>query len=289
MQLNNFKKIISNLPTTLCESNFNDFEYLMILKNKCIKKKKCEDMTGWGGTQTQFYSQFVCVFNLNTFRMSDEEAFGGAGDAPVMAVDDCIQGLEYQLAQLTQMVQILRLMKRWQHNTTKQSNNRLLRNQSQVHETVETWETTNVMYMPFEFSQVPVEERKFVPLLAKDLTEGGLEYSISEELGYEIATPLQGGFHRQPQWTNCSVFNACSKSLQDRILASNFGVESSDVTFTLITLIKTLGAINSSVNHAVLAQQELGRGIKQGVQESVVCFLERIQETLSQAYGPALG
>ena len=70
--------------------------------------------------------------------------------------------------------------------------------QNQVHENVETWETASVMYVPFKFSQVPVEERKFVPLLAKDLTEGGLEYSISEELGYEIATPLQGGFHRQP-------------------------------------------------------------------------------------------
>ena len=64
-----------------------------------------------------------------------------------------------------------------------------------MHETVETWETTNVMYMPFEFSQVPVEERKFVPLLAKDLTEGGLEYSISEELGYKVVTPLQQKFH----------------------------------------------------------------------------------------------
>ena len=34
-----FKKIVSKFPTTLCESNFNDFKYLMILKNKCIKKK----------------------------------------------------------------------------------------------------------------------------------------------------------------------------------------------------------------------------------------------------------
>ena len=43
------------------------------------------------------------------------------------------------------------------------------------------------------------------------------------------------------------------------------------------------------MNHAVLAQQELGGGLKQGVQESAGCFLERIQETFSQAYGPALG
>ena len=37
----------------------------------------------------------------------------------------------------------------------------------------------------------------------------------------------------------------------------------------------TEGVKYSSVNHAVLAQQELGRGIKQGVRESVVWFLER--------------
>ena len=37
--------------------------------------------------------------------MSDEEALGGAGDAHIMAVDDRIQGLEHQLARLTQMLQ----------------------------------------------------------------------------------------------------------------------------------------------------------------------------------------
>ena len=73
------------------------------------------------------------------------------------------------------------------------------------------------------------------------------------------------------------------------MLALNFSVESEDATYTFITLIKTLGAIYSSVNHAVLAQQELGQGIKQDVPESVVGFLKRIQETFSQAYSSALG
>ena len=53
-------------------------------------------------------------------------------------------------------------------------------------------------------------------------------------------------------------------------------------------LMKMLGAIYSSVNHAVLAQQELGRGIKQDVHELIVSFLERLQDTFSQAYGPAV-
>ena len=63
------------------------------------------------------------------------------------------------------------------------------------------------------------------------------------------------------------VFNVSSKSTQDRLLASNFGVESADATYTFITLIITLGALYSCVNHGVLAQQELGRVIKQEVWE----------------------
>ena len=40
-----------------------------------------------------------------------------------------------------------------------------------VLENVETREMASVMYEPFDFSKVPVEERKFVRLLDKDLTE----------------------------------------------------------------------------------------------------------------------
>ena len=48
-------------------------------------------------------------------------------------------------------------------------------------------------------------------------------------------------------------------------------------------------AIYSSVNHAVLVQQELGHGLKQDVHESIVSFLERLQDNFSPAYGPAVG
>ena len=84
------------------------------------------------------------------------------------------------------------------------------------------------------------------------------------------------------------IFNACSKSTQDRLLVANFGGESAEEEYTFITLIKTLGAIYSSVNHAVLAQEELGRGLKQDIKESIVSFLERLQDVFTQAYGPAV-
>ena len=85
------------------------------------------------------------------------------------------------------------------------------------------------------------------------------------------------------------VYNACSKSTQERLLASHFGKDSTVETYNFILLVKTLGSIYASVNHAVVAQQELGRGLRQGGQGSVVCFLERVQEIFSQAYGTPVG
>ena len=85
------------------------------------------------------------------------------------------------------------------------------------------------------------------------------------------------------------VFNACSKSTQERLLAANLGKESAAEAYNLISLVKTLGAMYASVNHAILAQQELGRGLKQGGQESIICFLEWLQEVFSKAYGPQVG
>ena len=85
------------------------------------------------------------------------------------------------------------------------------------------------------------------------------------------------------------VFNGCSKSTQERLLAADFGTDSAEDTYDFISLVKTLGAVYNSVNHAVVAQNELGKGMRQAGQESVICFLERVQETFSQAYGPPAG
>ena len=73
------------------------------------------------------------------------------------------------------------------------------------------------------------------------------------------------------------------------MLAANFGGESAEEEYKFILLIKALGGIYSSVNHAVLAQEELGRGIRQDIMESIVSFLDRLQDVFTQAYGPAVG
>ena len=108
--------------------------------------------------------------------MSDEEALGGAGDTQVISVDDRIQGLEHQLAQVTQIIQngvkletvgmeerelvqaalgglnggpvVNEVMASQYHQAKQQQNAEKLEGQqlqNQVDENVEIWETSSVM------------------------------------------------------------------------------------------------------------------------------------------------
>ena len=106
--------------------------------------------------------------------------------------------------------------------------------------------------MPFKFSKIPVEGRKFVCLLAKDLTE--VDWSTVKNWVRKLQRVYNENFIVSCSRQIAVVFKACSKITKDRLFTSNFGVESADATYTFIMLIKTLGAIYSSVNHAVLAQ-----------------------------------
>ena len=96
-----------------------------------------------------------------------------------------------------------------------------------MRENVEVWETAAVSYKEFNFEAVPQDERKFVRLLAKDL--GEIDWSTKS---VKWITILQKMFNENFVVSRTGrlavVFNAYSKSTQERLLAANFGVESAD-------------------------------------------------------------
>ena len=83
--------------------------------------------------------------------------------------------------------------------------------QNQVRENVETWETASVMYMPFKFSKVPVEERKFVHLLVKDLTEEDWSTQSMKNCVTKLQCLYNKNFIVSHSGQIAVVFNACSK------------------------------------------------------------------------------
>ena len=95
-----------------------------------------------------------------------------------------------------------------------------------VLENVETWETASVMYVLLDFSKVPVEERKFVCLL----TEGDWSTQSMKNWVAKLQRLYNKNFIVSRSGQIVVVFNACSKSPQDRLMASNFGMESAVAT-----------------------------------------------------------
>ena len=126
------------------------------------------------------------------------------------------------------------------------------------------------MYVPFNFGIVPENERKFIRLLAKDLGEVDWSTRSVKTWVNKLDRLFNENFIVSRFGRLAVVFNACSKSTQERLLAADFGTESAEDTYDFVSLVKTLGAMYQSVNHAVVAQNELGRGMRQTGQESVI-------------------
>ena len=116
--------------------------------------------------------------------------------------------------------------------------------QDAVLNNVETWETATVVYEPFNFGMVPGEERKFIRLLAKDLGEVDWSTRSVKNWVNRLDRLFNENFIVSRYGRLAVVFNACSKSTQERLLAANFGTESAVDTYNFISLVKRLVCIH---------------------------------------------
>ena len=237
--------------------------------------------------------------------MDAVDALRGADADPGGAMADQIAALQLQVAQLTQMLQsgvkmetvsgadrqsvkdalenldggeifneavAVQYIQAKQQQLATQREVQQLKNA--VHDNAEAWETASVVYVPFNFGIVPENERKFIRLLAKDLGEVDWSTRSVKTWVNKLDRLFNEKFIVSRFGRLAVVFNACSKSTQERLLTADFGTESVEDKYDFVSLVKTLGAIYQSINHAVVAQNELGKGMRQGGQESIICFLD---------------
>ena len=206
--------------------------------------------------------------------MDAVDALGGADANPGSAVADQIANLQIQVAQLTQMLwpgvkmetvsvadrqsmkdalegldggEIFNEAVAVQYQQAKQQQLAVQREVQQlknaVNDNAESWETASVVYVPFNFGIVPENERKFIRLLAKDLGEVDWSTRSVKTWVNKLDRLFNENFIVSRFGRLAVVFNACSKSLQERLLAADFGTESAEDTYDFVSLVKTLGAM----------------------------------------------
>ena len=191
--------------------------------------------------------------------MDAVDALRGADANPGGAVADQIAALQLQVAQLTQMLQsgvkmetvsgadrqsvkdalenldggeifneavAVQYIQAKQQQLATQREVQQLKNA--VHDNAEAWETASVVYVPFNFGIVPENERKFIRLLAKDLGEVDWSTRSVKTWVNKLDRLFNENFIVSRFGRLAVVFNTCSKSMQERLLAADFGTESAE-------------------------------------------------------------
>ena len=104
-----------------------------------------------------------------------------------------------------------------------QTQREVLQLKRQVQENAEVWETAQLEYVPFNFSGVPEIERKYIRLLAREL--GHVDWSTKSVKAWvtQLTRLFNESFVVSRVGRLAVVFNGCSKSTQERLLAAGFG------------------------------------------------------------------
>ena len=83
------------------------------------------------------------------------------------------------------------------------------------------------------------------------------------------------------------VFNSCSNSTKQRLLAMNLATEVLQPKYTFIDLLKTLCVLYISPNHVTLATKSLYKGVRQLPNELIQVYMDRIRVLAEDAFGTA--
>ena len=83
------------------------------------------------------------------------------------------------------------------------------------------------------------------------------------------------------------VYNSCSTSLKQRLMALDVGNEPRKDSYSYLNLLQLITTVVHSPNARDDATMQVYKGFRQASSESVQAFLQRVRDTAEEAYGPS--
>ena len=83
------------------------------------------------------------------------------------------------------------------------------------------------------------------------------------------------------------VYNSCSTSLKQRLLALDVGNEARKDSYSYLNLLQLITTVVHSPNARDDATMQVYKGFRQSSSESVQAFLQRVRDVAEEAYGPS--
>ena len=85
------------------------------------------------------------------------------------------------------------------------------------------------------------------------------------------------------------VYNSCSTSLKQRLLALDVGNEAQKDSYSYLSLLQPITTVVQSPVSKDEAMMNIYKGFSQASSESVQSYLQRVCDTAEEAYGPSSG
>ena len=85
------------------------------------------------------------------------------------------------------------------------------------------------------------------------------------------------------------VYNSCSTSLKQRLLALDVGLEAQKDSYSYLNLLQLITTVVHSPISRDQAMMDVYKGFRQASSESVQSYLQRVRDTAEDAFGPSSG
>jgi len=85
------------------------------------------------------------------------------------------------------------------------------------------------------------------------------------------------------------IYNSCSTSLKQRLLALDVGREAQKDSYSYLSLLQLITTVVHSPVSKDEAMMSIYKGFRQASSESVQSYLQRVRDTAEEAYGPSSG
>ena len=85
------------------------------------------------------------------------------------------------------------------------------------------------------------------------------------------------------------IYNSCSTSLKQRLLALDVGQEAKKDSYSYLNLLQLITTVVHSPILRDQAMMDIYKGFRQAISESVQSFLQRVRDTAEDAFGPSSG
>ena len=141
--------------------------------------------------------------------------------------------------------------------------------------------------VPMPWSQLTESEAKIISRVVENIKQQDFATKSIRHWSIHFADVFDKFFISSRIGRIAIVYNSCSASLKQRLLALDVGDKAKSDSYSYLELLQLITAVVHSPNARDDATMQIYKGFRQNNTESVQTFLQRVRDVAEEAFGPS--